>query len=521
LKNTNLNIRNHIKESFSEVQTVDTGKKVIIVGAGLGGLAVALRLVRYGYQIHIIEKNQTAGGRLNRLTKDGFTWDMGPTFFSMSYEFDDFLKETGIIDAFEFEELNPLYTVNFSGTGKTYTIFKDLKKLAYEFRDIEPEFELKMRKFLDRTGQLFHETECLILKQNYDSLFDYLRQLFKVHPRHAPLLIRSYWKELASQFESREVREIFSLVAFFLGGTPFDTSAVYTLLNYVELKHNGYHNVKGGMYRIVEFLLKQIKKAGISISYNTEIVDTLRIDKRIKAMVDQNRNAWHADLFVINSDAALFRGRVLRRRKFNETSLKKMRWTMAPFTIYLGVKGKVKTLEQHNYFLGDDMKDYASRVFTDQPDLSKPYYYVNVPSKNNPDSAPAGCESIYILCPVPHLLMKTDWKDKDAFKESIIHDLSKRINYNLQENIISQTVMTPVEWERAFNLYKGSGLGLAHNLNQMAALRPRNIDEKYENLFYVGASTVPGTGLPMVMISSKLVLNRILSKYGSVRQGIS
>ncbi len=487
---------------------------VLIVGAGLGGLSTALRLSKRGFNVQIVEKNSTAGGRLNRIQQDGFTWDAGPTFFSMTYEFTEFLKDIDSENQFEFDALEPLYSVNFINPARKYQIFKDKKKLAEQFRYVESDFERKIDHFLEKTGAVYHDTENRIIKRNFDTLLEYLLQLFKVPIKHLPLLFHSFWDEVASNFHSRDVREIFSLVAFFLGGTPYDTSAVYTLLNYVELKHNGYHNVKGGMYKLVEFLLKKLQEANITVHYNTEIIDYKNKGKYISSLTDSNGNSWNADLFIVNADAALWRGKIFGRRKFSESRLDRMKWTMAPFTIYLGIKGKLPNLEQHNYFLGDNFRDYAGSIFKNRADMSKPYYYVNVISKNNPECAPSGCESIYILCPVPHLQFKPDWSDKDNFSLTIINDLSHRISYNLQDNILTQKVMTPLDWESGFNLHRGSGLSLAHNLDQMASLRPRNYDEKFRNVFYVGASTVPGTGLPMVIISSKLVVERICKYYG-------
>lgn len=496
-------------------------KKALVLGAGLGGLATAVRLNTAGYEVTILEKNEKAGGRLNRLEKDGFTWDLGPTFFSMTYEFFEFLRETGIKNSFDFNELDPVYTVNFSDTGKSYTIYKDIARLANEFRDVEPDFEQKMEKLLQKTGRLFHDTQDIIVKKNIDSLWSYFVQLIKVPPRHIPLLFRSFWSEISRHFDSREAREIFSLVAFFLGGTPFNTSAVYTLLTYVELRHNGYHNVKGGMYGIVEFLLKELEARKVNVHYNTEITDYYDIGNGEVGFIDHSGKRWEAGTIVVNADAALFRGKILNRKAFRREKLEDLKWTMAPFTIYLGIDKKLNGLEQHNYFLGTNFKDYAQTIFSPKADLNKPYYYVNVPSKHNPESAPEGKESLYILCPVPHLLHRSDWNDREQFAGNIIRDLGKRIGEDLESLIVSKTIMTPLEWKDKFNLFEGSGLGLSHNLSQMAALRPGNVDEQFKNLYYVGASTVPGTGLPMVMISAKLVTEQIIRKNGSVPENIA
>jgi len=485
-------------------------KKAIIVGTGLGGLTTAMRLASKGYSVEMVEKFHQAGGRLNQLKKDGFTWDLGPSFFSMSYEFDEFFKDIGIKAPFEFIDLDPLYTVRIQNDHRKYVIHKDLDKLAEQFAEIEPNFKQNMERLLLSGGKFFHDTEDLVIKKNYNSLMHYLLTLARVPWGHSPKMVRSVWKELERHFESQQVKQIFSLVAFFLGATPYDTPAIYTLLTYTELVHDGYHNVKGGMYKIVEGLLAEMRKMDITIHYNTEITGFEKKDGRVNALLDSTGKRWEADTYVINSDAAGFRHEVFKRPKFTEERLDKMKWTLAPFTMYLGVKGKIDSLEHHNYFLGDNFEDYANKIFKNSISLDKPYYYVNVNSKSNNDMAPAGHENLYILCPVPDLRFKPDWSDREKLADDIMTDLSERTGFDIKANLVTKTIYDPIDWRDAFNLYKGSGLGLAHDLNQIGYFRPKNKDEEFNNVFYVGASTIPGTGLPMTVISSKLVTERIV-----------
>ena len=484
-------------------------KSVLVVGAGIGGLATALRLAKRGYKVEIIEKNSQAGGRLNQLKKDGFTFDTGPSFFSMSYEFKEFAKDCNIELPFKYIALDPLYTVNFSRSPKTYRLYKDIHKLAEQFKDVEPDFEIKMRKYLKNGKALFNDTVDIIVKENYNSVFAYLITLMKVNPVHLPILFRNFWQQVCRYFSSDDAREIISLVAFFLGRTPFDTPAVYTLLSYTEFEHDGYFNVEGGMYKIVEGIVEELRKENVTITYNTEIVDFVANGRKLDCLVDQNNRQWKSDIVVVNSDAASFRGRIFKRPKFTMEKLDKMEWTMGPLTIYLGLKCKLPQVEHHNYYLGDNFKEYANKVFQSSGTLQKPYYYVNVLSRNNPGCAPEGCESLFFVCPVPDLRFKKDWDDKDEIVNSILADFSKRINQDILPEIVSKTIYTPVDWQNQYNLHRGSGLGLSHKMLQIGAFRPTNFDEVFKNVFYVGASTVPGTGLPITMISSKLVVKRI------------
>jgi phytoene desaturase len=484
-------------------------KSILVIGAGLGGLATALRLAKRGYKVEIIEKNNQAGGRLNQIKKDGFTFDTGPSFFSMSYEFKEFAKDCNINLPFTYVELDPLYTVNFSGNPKTYFLYKDIKKMTAQFNNIESGFEEKMTKYLTKSGKLFHDTVDLVIRKNFNSVLSYIITLMRVNPVHIPVLFRSFWQEVKRNFSSKEVRQIISLVAFFLGRTPFDTMAIYTLLSYTEFQHDGYYNVEGGMYKIVEGILDELKKENVKITYNTEIVDYVSKNNKLECLIDKEGNKWNADINLINADAAVFRSEVFKRKKYSTRNLDKMNWTMGYLTFYLGLNVKLPQVNHHNYYLGTNYEEYANNVLQNPNSLQKPYYYVNVLSKYNQDCAPEGCESLIFVCPVPNLKYKSNWHDKDVVVNSIIRDFSKRINSDIEPEINSKTIYTPIDWQNKFNLYKGSGLGLSHNINQIGIFRPSNFDEDFKNVFYVGASTIPGAGLPMVIISSKLAYERI------------
>ncbi len=485
------------------------GKRVLIIGAGLGGLATALRLAKKGYQVEIIEKNDQAGGRLNQIRKDGFTFDTGPSFFSMSYEFEAFARECGISLPFEYVELDPLYTVSFRNSGKTFRMYKDVKRLAAQFADIEPDFEQKMEDYLAQTGQIFRDTVDLVIKRNFASKLHYLITLARVNPTHIPVLFRSFWTEVQRHFTSPEAQQIVSLVAFFLGRTPFDTMAIYTLLSYTEFRHDGYYNVKGGMYRIVEGLVAELSKAGVNIRYNTEVATHTASNGQIQYFTDRNGARLEADIYVANADAALFRGRILHRKAYSEAKLSRMEWTMGYLTFYIGIDCKLEQIDHHNYYLGSNFKEYADTIMQNPDSLDKPYYYVNVLSRNNAECAPEGCESLFFVCPVPNLLYKKDWSDRDKIVDSIIADFSARIGTDVAAHIVSRTVYTPEDWRDRYGLYQGSGLGLSHSMWQIGAFRPSNRDESYANLFYVGASTAPGAGLPMAIISSQLAAERV------------
>ncbi|MFC2081425.1 phytoene desaturase family protein [Bacteroidota bacterium] len=490
--------------------------KALIIGTGMAGLATALRLLSRGYEVEMVEAFSQPGGRLNQLKKDGFVFDMGPTFFSMSYEFDELAEDSGIKMPFKKMALDPIYTVWYDTPGKKFKIYRDFEKLEKQFEHYEPRFREKMIRYMKSSGRLYSDTEKRIIKRNFNSLSDYIAGLMGVPLRHLPKVARNFWQEVGRYFSSDEVKEILSLVAFFLGGTPFDTPAVYTMLSFTEFVHDGYYNIEGGMYKIVEGLVEEIKKRGGKMSYNVRITGYEPEHDGVGCFVDSRGKAYKADVYIVNADAASFRGKVMNRKKFRDSRLDKMKWTMAPLSIYLGLNRKVPEIDHHNYFLRGNFKDYANKIYKNKINLDQPYYYVNVVSRYNHNAAPEGHEAIYILVPVPDRRFKPDWNDSRTISENIFADLSQRTGFNLNKHIVSKTILTPVEWENMFGLHRGSGLGLAHNLSQIGWFRPSNCDEVFKNLFYTGSSTIPGTGVPIAVISSKLVMEQIDKVYGTL-----
>lgn len=485
-------------------------KKVLIIGAGFGGLATALRLSSLGYEVEIVEKNDKPGGRMNLIEADGFRFDLGPSFMSMTYELEELFSYANEKIPVNLIELDPLYQVFFEGNDRSFRIYKDINKLKREFEGIEKNLDIKLEKFLSKAGEFFRDTENRVVKKNFDNKLQYLLELAKVPKKHLPYLFKNVWQEVSKHFDSNEARIIFSLVAFFLGGSPFNTPAIYTLLNYTEMKHNGYWAIEGGMYKLVEETTKILERRNVKFSFNSEIAEVIVANNKILYVQDLTGKKYYADIFISNHDAADFRGRYLRRSKFSEENLKKMEWTLAPFTMYLGYKGKIDKLILHNYFLGTNFKGYSDKIFTTSILPQKPYYYVNVLSKLDKTTAPPDCENIFILMPAPTLIYKPDYSDKEIIAKNLIEDLSKRLDINLEQNLVFKKVLAPDDWAKKLNLYKGSGLGLAHGIFQVGAFRPRNKDEVIKNLYYVGASTTPGTGIPMVIISSKLTTERII-----------
>ncbi|MBT5427093.1 MAG: phytoene desaturase, partial [Bacteroidetes bacterium] len=384
-----------------------------------------------------------------------------------------------------------------------------------EFEEVEPDFEKKIISFLGQAGKLFHDTENLVFRRAFNNKCQYLLSLSRIPSKYGRKFFRGIWSELGKHFESSEAKELLSLVSFFLGSSPYNKSAVFTILSYIELVHDGFFNVQDGMYKVVEGLLREVEKAGVEITYNSEITGYIGSGRKIYSLIDHTGEAYNADVYVVNSNAPYFKNKIFNRKKYKPSKLNDMPWNLAPLTIYLGLDQKVDELNLHHYFLDKNFEEYTRGILNNSADLFQPNYYVNTPSKVNPLCAPKGCENLFIFCPVPNKIHKSDWSDRETIVDNIIANLSSRIGVNLESMILEKIVLGPMQWEQQFNLYQSNSLNQSKNLNHFGGYRPSNKDEKFNNVFYVGASTIPGAGLPMSVISSKLVTDRIIKKFGS------
>lgn len=488
---------------------MEFSNQIWIAGTGLAALATALRLVKRGYKVGLLEKNGTPGGRLNQLQKDGYTFDLGPTFFSMSYEFKEFAQDCGISLPFTYHAADPLYSVHFRNNNREYLLYRNLRHLGEQFADMEPNFDKKMSRYLRETGMIFQDTIDNVVRRNFDSIPEYLQVLSKIDKRHLRHLFSNFGQSVNRYFSSQEICQTLWLVAFFLGNHPQRTNGVYSLLSYIEFLHDGYHIVEGGMYEIVRGIVRELEKEGVCIRYHTEICNVTTTGKQVTAFVDRSGNRYTGEHFIVNGDAALFRGRILNRKSYAENKLAAKDWSMGIVTLYAGLDCKLERLNIHNYYLTPQSRQGISYSLKTATLPEHPNYYVHLSSRSNPAAAPPGGEALTFVIPVPNLLHKKDWYDRQHISQSVLDDFSHQSGYNVSSHLKSLTVWTPHEWENEFGLFKGAALGLSHSMYQTGILRPKNKDEIFSNLFYTGSSTVPGIGLPMAIISSRLTTERV------------
>lgn len=489
----------------------------IVIGAGIGGIAAAARLARLGYRVTVLEKNSAPGGRTALLKRDGFTFDMGPSLFLMPSVFAKTYADLGerMEDHLDLVRLDPTYRVHFHD-GSTIDLTGDLPKMRDQLEAIEPgSFEPYLR-FVEEGCRHYTLSLKHFVERNFYSLGDYLA------PANLPLLfelkaLQKHYPHVSAFFKDDRLRAAFSFQNVYLGTSPYDAMATYTLLQYAELGE-GVWFPRGGMYRVIESLVAIAEKNGATFRYGTPVA-RIDVDEGARAATGvtlESGEALKADLVLANADLPYVYDRLLPHSAKAER-LGRMRYTSSALMFYWGVRGgSILELLHHNVFLADhDYKRSFDRIFRDLTLPDDPSFYVCAPTRTDPSFAPQGCDNLMALVPVGYLDERNpqDWTALAAqARETVLRKLAAIGVTDLRERIVFEKCIGPLNYRDELNLAKGSAFGLSHDFMQVGYLRPHNRHARYGNLYFVGASTHPGTGLPIVLISAKLAEERILKE---------
>lgn len=489
--------------------------KVIIVGAGFGGMSAAALLARDGFDVTVIEKNEQPGGRGSVYQEDGYTFDMGPSWYLMPdvYEqfFADFKKKPE--DFFTLENLDPLYRI-FYYDKEVYDISSDPEENYQLFESFEPGGGLKLQKYLESSRELYEFSVNEMLYKDYRSVLDLLsgKLLLK-----APKL--RLWENLQhyvnKQFESDQARKILEYAIGFLGGSPQNTPSFYHLVSHADLTLGVYYP-RGGMREIVYAVRDLAESYGAKFIYNQR-VELLEVhENRVKRVIT-DKAVYEPDLVVVNADYHHGEVDLLtpENRSYDENYWEKKILSPSAMVAYLGVNRRVEGLAHHNLFLERDWEDGFNAVFN--PEIAvwpeNPSYYVNVPSLTDDTAAPPGCDTLYILAPLAPGLEDTP-QLREAFYQRIMDDLETKLNDNIRDDVVFKRLFALNDFQDRYNAYKGTAFGLTHTLDQTALFRPAHQSQKVKNLYYTGQYTHPGIGVPMTMVSSQMVAREIKEKYG-------
>jgi phytoene desaturase len=480
-------------------------KKAIIIGSGFGGLAQAIRLQAKGMQVTLIEKNSRVGGHASQLLKNGYTFDMGPSLITAPELIDELFQLAGEKrqNWLELIPLHPYYRVYFSdGTHFDYT--GDTEAMKAEMNRFSPKDAQVYNRFMASCEKIY---DAVMTKGLGAEPFMTWGSLLKFLP-HALRLgaVRSTYAYAKKYFKHPAHRFLFSFHPLFLGGNPFRSPAVYLMIPYLE-KTGGVWFARGGMYALVQALEQLFKKMGGEVIIN-QPVEEIIIEKNRAAGVISNNKTIYADIIVSNADV-LYTYQTLiksgRKRHWHDKRIRRTAVSMSAFLLYLGIKKKYPQLLHHTLILSHRYKELVEDIF-DHHILPDDFsMYLHAPTKTDPSMAPAGCESLYILIPVTNLDAAINWSTKkNEYATKILNFLENNFGLHaLQENIDVLETFTPEDFAIQRNAYKGSPWGIEPKLTQTAYLRPHNRSEDFKGLYFAGAGTHPGAGLPGVLLSAK------------------
>lgn len=485
----------------------------LVIGAGIGGLGAAARLVQAGYDVTVLEKSDRAGGRTNILTSKGFRFDTGPTLFLMPDVFRQTFKDLGeqMEDHLDLIRLDPTYQIRFHD-DTTLKLTADLVEMNRQLEAIEPGSFKAYLRFMEEACVHYRVSLERFVGRNFFSLNDYFS------PANLPLLIQlkaleKHYANVSRYFKDSRLRAAFTFQNMYLGVSPFDSLATYSLLQYTELGE-GVWFPRGGVYRVIESLQKIGEQRGVQFRFNTPVASIEVEGERATGVVLEDGNRLEADVIVANADLP-YVYRHLLPDDGTARRLDRMKYTSSAIMFYWGVEGDVDPLMPHNVFLADHRyRESFESIFRDLTLPEPPSLYIHVPSKIDPTLAPEGHNCLTVLVPVGHIdeQRPQDWDLlTQRARRATLDALARQGLKDINERIITELTLTPPDYD-AMNLAKGSTFGLSHNFLQVGYLRPQNRHARYHNLYFAGASTHPGTGLPLVLISAHLVVDRILQE---------
>jgi phytoene desaturase len=492
-------------------------REALIAGGGLGGLSAAIHLRLAGYSVTILESNDRLGGRANLIEANGFRFDTGPSLLNYPWVFEELFRAAGrtFSDYVPLLKVDP--SVSFQWTdGTRLSLSSDMDRLLEEFERIEPGVGPGLVRFLADAAIKYRMAFEKLVNRNADSIFDWFGAL-RVGELAKLRLWRSLNGELGRYFDSPHIREALGSYGMYLGGSPYDLPGFFSILAYGELAY-GLWLPKGGVYGLVEGLERLAKELGVVIRTGTRVEEILVKDARVHgvrlangesilcATVVSNVDVPTTNTTLLNGDAAC---------KKSRAQSKKLKMTPAVLTFYWGIKGKPANLGHHTIFFPSDYRGAFDKLLHATKLDDEPAFYTSVASATDTSLAPVDCSTLFVLVPTPLLsqLGDIDWNAATAkTREYVLSRLRQSGVAISTDDILVERILTPVDWRDRFGLFDGSAFGAAHTLFQLGPFRPRNYSDAIEGLYYTGASTTPGTGMPMVMLSGKLTAERIVSR---------
>lgn len=495
-------------------------KKAIIIGSGFGGLSTAGILAKKGYEVLVLEKNEQVGGRASKIEEAGYVFDMGPSWYLMPEVFEHYFNLVGenIEDYLILEKLSPSYRIFFKDSQRIkepLDIYSDIEKTLEIFEKIEPGSANSFKKFLAEAEFKYKVSLRSFLYKNYDSPLDFINKDSILHGWRLSIF-KNMQKYVEKYFKTEELQKIMQYTLVFLGSSPYNTPAIYSLMTHVDF-NGGVFFPRGGMWSVVDAMHKIAIKNGVEFRLNSPVEKILVEEKTARGVRLEGGEEIFADIIISNADTHFSETQLLDEENQSYSADYWQKAIPAPsgFMMYLGVDGDIPQLKHHTLIFAPDWKQGFAEIFDEPRIPNDPSLYICNPSKTDTSLAPPGKENIFILVPVAATLRFTE-KERDEFGDKIIDMIAKEINVpDLASRIEYKKYFTPNDFAERYNAFKGTALGLAHTLFQTGYFRPNNISQKVDNLYYVGHNTNPGIGVPMCLISGELVYKRIIGDKSS------
>jgi phytoene desaturase len=480
-------------------------KKVIVVGAGISGLSAASYLAKYGYNVTILEKNNYTGGRIRLHKEAGFSFDMGPSWYWMPDIFESFYQDFGFTttDFYNLKRLDPSYKIFWEDntSNNIPASYEELKKL---FETIEEGSGDKLDKYLADAKIKYEIGMGEFVERPSLSITEYLEPSLILNSFKLDLL-KSISKSISKNFKNKKIRQILEFPVLFLGAKPTKTPALYSMMNYADIKLGTWYPM-GGMFEIAKAFTKIATDLGVKIELNQPVEKIeFRKDKITHLISDKNK--YQVDAVVNCSDYNHFEQSLLNKeyRKYDEKYWDNRIFAPTCLLFYLGVNKKIDGLEHHNLFFDSDFEIHSKEIYDVHSWPREPLFYLSATSKSEL-TAPEGHENLFILIP-----LSTELEESDSIIENyynlVIERIEKRIGQKLKDNIVYKKVFSRNDFINDYNSFKGNAYGLANTLLQTGFLKPKMKNEKIRNLYYAGQLTVPGPGLPPSILSGKIAAN--------------
>lgn len=478
-------------------------------------MSAAAVLAKAGHEVDVFEKNDKAGGRINYFDTGGYRFEMGPSWYWMPEVFENFynLFDKTASDYYKLERLDPSYRVVFSG-GEHVDVPADFSALLELFESIEKGSADRLRKFIDHAEIKYRVGMNEFVWKPGQSIFEFasmkvIRNAFRLQ------LFQSIASEIKKVVKDDRLRQILEFPVLFLGATPGDTPALYSLMNYADLKLGTWYP-QGGMYRIAEAFRDIAERQGVRFHFDSEVEGFDYGSAALSAV--RNKGVKHkADYVVANADYHHVDQNLLEPayRNYSEAYWENRKMAPSSLLIFLGIDRRVDRLEHHNLFFDADFNKHAAEIYTSPQWPSDPLFYVCAPSKTDNTVAPEGHENLFVLMPLAPDLDDSNPALLDDYCNRIIRRIESFTGTELGAHIVYKKYFSVRDFKSTYNSFKGNAYGLANTLRQTAILKPSIKNNKLKNLYYTGQLTVPGPGLPPSIISGQLVANEIIKKVNS------